>query len=210
MRKISYISALVLLYLLVTAKSCDNQEQSDETRNRNRIKLTQDSIRSTFASDTLSDASLRAYEGTAVIRLSDFSDYLAILQDTSNAKPFRDKAREMIYKLFISENSMIRLSKPGESGKRELTIGRFLHDADIGTISFGRIIADSVRVIQGLKRAGDSIYAGKMTCSYTYNPEKGSAPQQAKGTIDFFIKHQEKIFGTDTLLVWDVFLGNVE
>jgi hypothetical protein len=213
MRKFFYISALVLLYLLVTAKSCDNQEKSDEARDRDRIKLTQDSIRATFESDTLSDAALRAFEGNAIMKLSDFSDYLDILQDTSKAKPFRDKAREMISRLFISEISLIRISKPNGPGRGEYTVRRFLQDAGIGTIPFGRIISDSVRVIQGFVRAGDSMYAGKLSYFYMCspnNPSEGSGPSPAKGTVEFFLKQHEKTFGTDTLMIWDVFLGNME
>jgi len=213
MKKIFYISALIFLYLLVAAKSCDNQEQSEEARDRNRIKLTRDSIRSTFESDTLSDASLRAFEGTAIIKLSDFSDYLAILQDTSKAMSFRDKAREMFRGLFIDENSVIQLWDPDKSGTREVTIKQLLLDENIGSEPFGEIIPDSVRVKQALWRTGDSIFTGKLSYSYTYNrynPEKGSNSPLANGTIEFFLKHHEKTFGTDTLLVWDVFLGNVE
>jgi len=213
MRKIFHISALVLLYLLCTAKSCDNQEQADEVRDRNQIKLTRDSIMSTFGSDTLPVASLRAFEGMAVIKLSDFSDYLTILRDTSKAKPFRDKAREMIRGLFISENSIVRISDPDTSGTREVTIKQLLRDGDKGSEPFGKIIIDSIRTKQDLKRNGDSIYVGKLSYSYFYNrhnPAIASNPSPVNGTIEFFLVHHQKIFGKETMMVWDVFLGNIE
>lgn len=213
MRRLLHITVLVFLYLLLTAKSCDNQEQSDEIRDHARLKLARDSIKSIFESDTLSNVSLRAFEGAAIIKLSDFSDYLTILQDTSNAKPFRDKAQDMIRRLFISEKSLIRFSKPDESGRCEFTIEQFLQEVDFFSMPFIKIIPDSVRVKQELKRSGESIYVGKLSYSYTYDqnqPAKSSKTSIGNETIEFFIKHHEKIFGTDTLLVWDIFLGNME
>jgi len=213
MRRIFHISTLIILYLLTTAKSCDNQEKANEERDQARIKVTQDSIRSTFGSDSLSVASLRAFETAAIFKLSDFNDYLAILEDSSTAQPFRDKVREMISRLFISENSVICFSVPHESAKHKVSVKQLLQEAGEEIGPFGEIITDSVRVKQALLRSGDSIYAGKLSYSYTYNrhhSSKGSNLFPANGTIEFFLKLHKKNFGADTLVVWDVFLGNIE
>jgi hypothetical protein len=213
MRRIFYISALVILYFLTTAKSCDNQEKADEERDQARIRVTRDSIISSFGSDTLSDASLRAFEGAAILKLSDFADYFAIFRDTSLAGPFREKAREMILGLFISDKSLIEVSEPNEPGRYKFTVENFLKDTEAGSLRFGKIIPDSTRVKQELKQSGDSIYAGKLSYAYTFlrdNPSAGSNPLPATGTVEFFLKQHTKNFGPDTLTLWDVFLGNME
>jgi hypothetical protein len=213
MRRFLYIPSLILLYLLTTAKSCDRQEQYGTSLDQSRVKNAQDSIKSTFGSDTLSGASLRAFEAAAKNRLTDFSDYLAIHDDTSVAETFREKAREMIRGLFISENSVLRLADPGNPGGRKVSVRQLLASGGGHSEKFGRIITDSVRVTQSLERIGDSMYTG--TLSYSYSPagkERAKARGQALsgGTVDFHLIKHQKHFGTDTLMIWEVFLGNME
>ena len=211
MRRIFYISSLILLYLLATAKSCDRQEQEDDSRDRDRIKSAQDSLLSTFASDTLPGVSLQAFEETAKIRLADLSDYLSILADTSVDTTFRNKAREMILALFISENSVLWLAGPGKQGRREVSIKQVLASGNEGSTIFGKILPGSIVVQHPLQRAGDLTYTGELGFSYlpdVHKPEKSMAQAINTGKVNFLtIKHQ-KPFGTDTLMIWEVFLGN--
>ena len=213
MKRVFHISSLIFLYLLITAKSCDNHERSDDARDQVRLTSTRDSILSTFESDTLSNASLRAFEVTARINLSDFNDYLTILNDTSVAGIFREKAREMIRMLFISENSVLRFTNPDNLGKREISVKQLLAYGKGCSIPFGKIITDSIRIERSLHQAGDSIYVGKLSFSYIPAMEKTSKKLKqalAVGTVDFIVTKHEKNFGKDTLMIWDIFLGNLE
>jgi hypothetical protein len=212
MRRIFYIPALILLYLLTTSKSCDRQEQDDDSRDQARVKSAQDSIKSTFASDTLPGASLQAFEATAKIRLADFSDYLSILADTSFDTTFRAKAREMIQALFISENSVLWLTGPGKQGRREFSVKQVLASGVEGSITFGKIMPESILVQQPLKRAGDSVYTGQLCFSYIpsrHMNEKDPERKLSAGAIDFMLIKHKKAFGTVTLIVWEVFLGEL-
>jgi hypothetical protein len=212
MRRTFYIPALVLFYLLTTAKSCDRQEQDDDSRDQARIKSAQDSLRSTFASDTLPGASLRAFEATAKIRLADFSDYLSILADTSVDAAFRNKAREMILALFISENSVLWLTGPGNQGRREVSVKQVLASAEEGAAMLGKIMPGSIVAQNPLQRAGDSIYTGQLSFSYIpsgHDPEKTPEQKPAGGTLNFLLAKHKKAFGKDTLMVWEVFLGEL-
>ncbi|MCX6268957.1 MAG: hypothetical protein NTW16_16655 [Bacteroidetes bacterium] len=163
---------------LTTAKSCDDQTQSDATREETRMTVIKDSVRSAFTAETLSEASLQAFEFAAMNKLSDLGDYQAIVSDTSVALPFREKAREMIRGLFISEEVSFPLTG---------------------------IETDSIWVQQGLQFAGHSSYCGKL--GYSCNPARqipSNKPDRVtnKGTIDFSVIKHEKVFGTDSLLVW--------
>jgi len=213
MRKVFQISVLLLLYLLITAKSCDNQEQADDNLDQTRIKLTQDSVRSTFEADTLSPTSLVAFEVMAKIKLSDFSDYLSIIYDTSVAGTFREKAREMIHMLFISENSLLLFTNPDNLTGKEVTVKQLLDSGKKGSFKFGRIIKDSIRITQTTHRISDSAYIGKLSFSYIPGGQKSEESLEevaANGTIGFLVIKHKKYFGKDALRIWDVFLGNPE
>jgi len=212
MKNFFHISALILLYLLFTAKSCDDREQADKIHEQVGIAKTRDSIISVFSPDSLSMASLRAFETAAMIRLSDFNDYLAILGDTSIDKSFRDEARKMIKNLFISENSVLELKDPDDPGRREVPVRQLMAGSGASAM-FGAIIPDSTGVKQSLQRTGDSIYTG--TLSYVYVPAgKHTVKHQNRmlgtGITGFVVTKHEKKFGAETLMVWDVFLGNAE
>ena len=213
MRRIFYIPALLLIYLLTTAKSCDRQEQYDESVDQLSVERAQDSIKSIFESDTLSIVSLHAFEATAKIRLADFSDYLVIVDDTSVAETFREKAKKMIRGLFISENSVIRCTNPDNHGSEEIPILQLLKDSKEPRTYFERIIKDSIRIKDPLKMAGDSNYIGKLSFSFVAPRQKTSKNLKQPtgyGTIDFIVTRHEKMFGKDTLIIWDVFLGSIQ
>jgi hypothetical protein len=213
MKRIIQISALILLYLLTTAKSCENREGADDANDAARVATARDSIRLAFESDMPSGTSLRAFEGAARIRLADFSDYLAIIQDTTVAEVFRKKANEMIRSLFISGNSVFRFPKPDRLGIGEVTVNQILAPGREFTPVFGKILADSIRVQQALHKAGDSIFKGIL--SYSCLPT-GDVPaknrEQVTGdvTVGFLLIRHEKRFGTETLMIWDIFLGDME
>ncbi len=213
MRRIFYIPALILIYLLTTAKSCDRQELYDESVDQFSAKRAQDSIKSIFESDTLSMVSLQAFEATAKIRLADFSDYLVIVDDTSVAETFREKAKKMIRGLFISENSVIRCSNPDNHKSTEIPILQLLKEGKEPQTDFERIIKDSIRIKDPLKIAGDSNYIGKLSFSFVAPRQKTSKSLKLPigcGTIDFLVTRHEKMFGKDTLIIWDVFLGSMK
>jgi len=205
------IPALILLYLLSTAKSCDHGERTDETRDRERIGRLQDSIRESFQADTLSMISLQAFEATAKNRLSDFSDYLSVVHDTSISGAFRQKAGEMIRGIFISENSTLQFTGSGFPGRKEVSVKQLLSDGKELPFTPGPVPGDSIRVIQALRRSSDSVYTGKLRffcLPFAKNHEESRKFTPSYGTIDFLVTKHPKRFGKDTLSIWEVFLGN--
>jgi hypothetical protein len=213
MRRIVYILALAFLYLILTAKSCDNRQDNDDAGGQPALAATIDSIRAGFTPDTLTESSLRTFEARAKTRLSDFSDYLAIYSDTSVPKTFRSKASEMIRRLFISGNALLEIRYLGDPKPGKIIVSQFLDIAKSEPAPFLTIIPDSTRVIKSLHREGGPAYKGRLGFSCFYSGQTGSRmrPQApARGTVEFVVAKQEKIFGTDTLMIWDLFLGNME
>lgn len=81
------------------------------------------------------------------------------------------------------------------------------------TYLFGRILPDSTRVAQTLQRSGGPDYLGVLCYAYIPDPPgPGKAAGQAiiHGTVGFTVTRNPKVFGADTLMVWEVLLGNRE
>jgi hypothetical protein len=135
MKRSLWLSVLIILYLLLCAKSCDQQEEFDAVREQKRADSVKDSILSVFGSDTVASSTLAAFEEEAKIKFADFFDYRDIISDTSAAPVFREQAREMAAALFISGNSAFKgnMARP-----------------------------DSIWIKQPLNRVNDSIFTGEL------------------------------------------------
>jgi hypothetical protein len=186
MRRTVKISALILFYFLACGKSCDNQEKSDKYHEQIKISAETDSLRSAFGTDTLSNSSLLAYMETAKQKFYDFNDYLHIVADTNVARPFRDKAREMISNLFIAGTEPTKI-----------------------TNAFG---LDSVGLKGAFQRINDSVYQGRLAYSFRTHqqPGKNIIISHETGTITVFLVKCDKNFGKEKFRVWNVFLGKME
>lgn len=186
MRRIIKILPLILVYFIVSAKSCNNNDQVTGEIAQNQAQKIRDSITSMFEMDTLNQASLRAYEATARLKLNDLADYLRIMNDSTAGKAFKDKAREMAVALFV--------------------YGKKAPD------NFSGVVFDSVSVSKGLQRFSDTVYSGQLSVKvqWPYNAGvKGKIHPVKIRTVEIFALKQEKIFGKDTIKVWNVLLGDI-
>ena len=211
MKRILYIQLLVLLYILFTAKSCENRQQANEAGEHARMISMRDSIRLALEPETLSDASAKAFEAIAIIKFSDFSDYLEIFHDTSNDPAFRQKTREMILHQFISENSELELSTMGNPAGTSIAIKQLLLPVRENQEVFWKISTDSIRLSKPLVQTNDSVYTGKVSFAYITrwsNTIREENPKLFHGTEDIMLIRQNKIFGNDTLKTWNLYLGN--
>ncbi len=186
MRRFFRILPLVIIYFLCSAKGCNDNEQDSSLHEESDAARSRDSITSVFGSGNLDQASLRAFEVTAKSKLNDLADYLKIMNDSSAGKSFRYKAGEMAHSLFLNVNHM---------------------PASLKEVEF-----DSIRVKEPLQRESDTVYSGQLDFTLRFtgagNREKKNTLVQTK-TIDIFTVKREKIFGRDTVKVWNVFLGDI-
>lgn len=197
MKKTFYIPTLILLYLLCTAKSCDNQEQSDAARVEKRITATKDSISAVFASDTISNQTIKAFETTARLKLFDLGDYLKILADSTTDKGFKTRVKDIVSKMFISEDQNHRR----------------INSRGIFQVLPGGVHFDSVKVQKPFERINDSLYSGKLRFLVNYpNSAKiirNGSPKLEK-TIDVYLVKREKVFGRNSMKVWTVLFGDIQ
>jgi hypothetical protein len=198
MRKVVYISVLIMIYLLLTAKSCDNREQRNAARDERLIDATKDSISTVFESDTLSNSSLRAFEATAEMKLFDISDYLKIQADSTIGKVFKNKTEAMIHALFVGDNEKVALC-----------IAKLNNlNLDKKSVEF-----DSVEIDKPLQKVNDSLYSGQLRF-LIYNTQPGKSdkniiPEKEKH-IEIYLIKQEKVFGRNSLKVWAVIFGDID
>jgi hypothetical protein len=213
MRSFFKISALVLLYFLSTAKSCDNSEQDNAMREEAQAASAKDSITDAFASDTLTSSALRAFEATARLKLYDLDDYLGILSDSTTSEVFKTKVGEMIAELFISRDIQIQLSYPG-CRKSNANVLRQLRLSGFERIDLSPgIMFDSVCVGKQLQRVDDTLYSGKLRTWFQCAESVTTAGKAKHGEdkiIDIFVVKREKVFGNKSFKVWTVLLGDIK
>jgi len=210
MKGLFYIEALLLLYVILTAKSCDDRPGSDESVMQSDIEKTVDSLSAWNASDTLSDPALQSFENRAKSGLADFCDYLKVCSDTSLPAAFRTKASEMAGRIFVADNAAFKIVVPGENKDSEVLIKELITQTESGNKNVFRIIPDSIRVIQSLRATGEGVYQGKLgfTCiMMKTGTHHTNNLVQLSGSVDFFVTRHQKRFGADTLLVWETLLG---
>ena len=186
MKRFINILPLVILYLLLSSKSCDNIEQGSALREQSMAAQARDSITSVFESEKLAQPELRAFEVTARLMLKDLADFMKIIGDSTAGQAFRDKASEMAGGLFIPGNKV--------------------------PLSFAGAVFDSIRVYRPLQRMNDTVYSGKLSVvvllSHPINNRRVIPPTETK-IVDIFVLKQKKVFGKDTLKVWKAFLGDL-
>jgi len=210
MRRFVQISAIILVYLVTCGKSCNDAKSEQSELEMAREHKAHDSLTSVFSSDSLSQASLMAFEHTALNKLSDFSDYLQIMYDTSKDQAFKSKTCELIGDLFIPEAQLeLSLSEvPGKKGCDLKTLFGNIHKNRWVT---SPVTFDSVRVKRVLHQENDTLCSGKLAFCLrsTLVASKEIAGKCDEKEVDIFVCKCSRVFGNDTLKIWKVFLGNI-
>lgn len=190
MKKLLKITGAVLLGLLLSAPGCEGPGAG--LQDEAALIASRDSIRHAFTSDRLTEADLRAFEENARLKLSEFADYYNISADLKLDTVFRMEARRMVSRLFAV------------GGDR--TLPEFYRDHPACRISF-----DSIRLAEPLRPAGMSEYRGLLEARQISRCLVGKDSITAVLPciqVEIVAAKTVKVFGRDTMNVWEVFLGN--
>jgi hypothetical protein len=210
MTKIFKISTIIFVLFVLCAPSCEDEQ---ETANREEAILseTKKNILKEFETDYLDEASLFAYEVKAKQKLSDFADYLQIMTDTSLDMSFRIKAGEMIKKTFQSENVGLRLDKEEKETEPEFEVHRLIKDGLENKLKLPPFLVDSIIIHEPLHRIGNTTYSGilRFSQNFTDPSQPGLIINSIRRSTDVYVVKEDKIFGTDTLKIWSVRLGEI-
>lgn len=212
MRKFLFIFIAMLAYLVLSSKSCGSDEKNDTAKKEAELAKTKVNIKNEFESDDLSKKSLKAFEVKAKQELVDFSDYLGICSDKQVDESFQSQARQMILDMFVSDSIRINSLMFNEQDGKNLLIEEFLDlnsSFDNNSMAF---TFDSITVARPLRRVDDLNYKGSLSFSRrlkacSISDTVLSDPVRMEAEV--FVSKVYKLFGTDTLQVWGVFLGDI-
>ncbi len=209
MNRFFKIITIILVLLANCAPSCVDEHEI-ALREDAVLEEARHNIRREFESEYLSGASLLAFENAAKQKLTDLSDYLNILADTSLDISFREKAGEMVQGIFISENVFISIQTEGNDGPMKTDVGHFVKLETSGKISTPPFSFDSIVTIVPLRKSKGESFTGKLSfIQYFFNSSQTKHNNKVKRQADFYLLKEIKIFDSDTLRAWNVLLGEI-
>jgi hypothetical protein len=206
MVKLFKILTFLSLIVFLGAPSCVD-EGSIEQRNEDQIRTTRSLIRQEFESNDLSQTELAAFESSARQKLADFADFLKIIADTALDITVRQQAGEMATGIFISAGIPLHIY-PSISEK-EIRLSDLIKGLLDGNIRLNPFKTDSLEVMEVLHHTGQSEYLGSLTFNLIITDDSGFNRSSIRKITRYHLKKENKVFGTDTLHIWNARLGGI-
>jgi hypothetical protein len=206
------ILLIITAYLILSSKSCDSDREHNAGLQKAKTEQTKERIRGEFETETLTNQTLRAFELKARQKLVDFADYLSIYYNKNLDKALSDQAGQMITGLFASDKTVIKSFFPGKNCSRGYPLTEFLNHDFMPAYSSVNVLIDSISIEIPLQRTGNNLFRGTLT--FRRSLEAFSLADTliiSRDTLkaDIIAQKVNKSFGSDTLQVWGVFLGNI-
>jgi len=192
---LKYSILLILCCWIVAAPTCEDEISPVDARKDHLARL--ETASKVFASESLSDDNLKAFEFRAVEKLMEYADFMGIIYSVGYAASFRQQARTNISKYFsTSEYADMALNPTGVST----------------TYDAYHFYIDSVDIIDPLRRETDTRYTGSL--SYVErilvsNQTDTTLFSHSHKTIGIILQMDYKDFGENSLLVWEMLLGEI-
>lgn len=200
------ILALVSVIVLLGAPSCED-EGSIEQRKEDELRTTRSLILQEFEADHPSVTDLAAHEAGARLKLADVSDYLKIIADTSLDAEFRKQAANLLQRIFITGDT--RLNIHPAISEKEITLSDLISSALANNIHPILIGIEDVEMTPLVYHRGSGSYTGLMFFSLTLPTGSGMNTTSVKKKAEYFLLKEDKLFGSDTLKIWNVKLGRI-
>jgi hypothetical protein len=212
MKRILKITVLVLVYLLFSGRSCQEDQEDLVQRQVKEAEAQKESIRSEVETDYLSEDSKFAVEMAAIQKVNDLADYIEVYTDVSLDIVFREKAGDMIRDIFVSDDVRLSFGPYRNKKIKYLTVKKFLDRGFGKDVLSALVLFDDITIDIPLNRSGPELYEGAIsgiqeitwfTSSDTIKTEKTTI------TITIQASREIKVFGEDTLKTWAVNLGDM-
>jgi hypothetical protein len=145
-------------------------------------------------------------------KLADFCDYLNLYTDASLDSAFRNQARRMIRELFVSDTVQINTFLASKTGGRNLPLNDFLLSLANPAYPSLILFIDSVTTVSSLHRADEISYRGLIVFQRSLGFRTASDPSLGDNesmAAEMIAVKATKVIGSDTLQVWEVFLGDI-
>jgi len=211
MKWVKYIWILLMIYIVCSARTCnENEEASEKQKEQYTINLL-NSVKQVFTSDSLSDHLLRAYEITATEKLNDFADFMKIISDTTLDVRIRQHAAELVMDLFISDEiELSGWSKYYPEPGINLLDNLISYSLSKGVSFWNQ--PTQVNFNKPFTSINDSTFTGDLSFNYKSLSLSGQDTSELvteRLVIDVYLMKKTKTFGKDRLPVWDVYLGDM-
>ena len=206
-----YILIVIMIYLVCSARTCNEDEETAAGREEKYILNLKDSVKHVFMSDSLTEQILRAYEVTAAQRLNDFADYLKIISDTALDLRFRKHAAELVTELFISDEiELSGWSKSYPEPGLNILNNLISYSLSKGVSFWNQPM--QINFINPFTSINDSTFTGDLSFNYKSLSHGGQDTLEIASerlVIDVYLMKKTKTFGKDRFRVWDVYLGDM-
>jgi len=210
MKRVSNILILILIYFICGSRTCSEESSMKEVNEENSLIASKDSIRKAFEVDPLSNDLLRGYEETAKQKLSDYADYMKIVSDVSLDMTFRHQAGEMVKRLFVSGDIDTRNWNKQYSQTEPSSLNELLEKSLLQGIP-NWVQPEQISVLKPLTAGNDSTYTGKLSFYQKFIPfdiQKSQVTVSEMSGVDIYVIKKVKSFGSESLIMWEVNLGN--
>lgn len=202
MNRILQIIAGFALLMILGAPSCVNEEEQNILE-ESRLQREIDEIYSEAESMVLSDSLLLCYSIIAKEKMMDIFDYMALMSDTSLDQNIRFKAAQILKQNFLSGEVQIQFA---ENDSRAESLDFYIKKILLGQTPLSPFAEGPILINQVLQASPNGSYRG----SLIFDPTKSEAnPSTHHITADFYLIKEEKIFGSDTLNIWEIRFGNI-
>jgi len=211
MKWVKYIWILLMIYIVCSARTCSESEEPTQEQKEQYTMNLMNSVKHVFTSDSLSDHFLRAYEITAMEKLTDFADYMKIISDTTLELKFRQHAAEMVRNLFISDE----IELFGWSRSYHASGLNILEHLISSCLSEGFSLWNKpmqITIMEPFNNLNDSTFTGKLSFNYkslSLNNQDTAVTPSGRLAIDIYLLKKIRSFGNDRFRVWEVYLGDM-
>jgi hypothetical protein len=212
MKKNIKILLFICAFILLSAKTCNEKPDKKAGSEGEAALDTFRLIKSEFESEALSETTLRAFESKAMQNLNEFTDYLLIYSDPSLDTDFRQQAGKMILSLFISDTVTLKLHDPSGKKVQITTLAHLLKDLRANSAKTYDLIADSIVISSPLARVGRLNYKGIIQFNqkiHLISLNDSMYERSIRMNMEIFAIRIKKSFGTDTMKIWQLYLGGI-
>jgi len=211
MNWIKYIWILIVVYIVCSARTCNETEEATEKQKEEYTVNLINSVKDVFSSDSLSENLLRAFELSASEKLIDFTDYLKIASDTSLDLNFRLHAAGMIREFFIKGGIEIKDFFKNQLKPKPATLEDLLSLSLSGKVAYW-IKPLQININDPLTRVNDSTYIGSLSFNFKYISIKNPDAKEMISEdhfIEIFLIKNLNTFGKENLETWQTYLGEM-
>jgi len=211
MKWVKYIWILLMIYIVCSARTCNENEEATEKQKEQYTLNLMNSVKNVFTSDSLSDYFLGAYEMTAIEKLNDFADYMRIISDTALDLSIRKHAAKLVKELFFSDEiELSGWSKSYPEPGLNILNNLVSYSLSEGVSSWNQPM--EINFIKPFTSINDSTFTGDLSFSFkslSLSGQDTSEIVSGRLVIDIYLMKKTKTFGKDRLPVWDVYLGDM-